>query len=221
MMADTMLGESPGGMQAPHVIEEGGLFYMFYGDWRRICLAIGKDGKEFGRVLKLSDGEPDLFTEDDHEPPPHNHARDPMVLKTGNTYYCYYTSHTNVDKQDGAAYCRTSTDMVNWSESVTVSHSPPFPGNSPKYSDECPFVAYLEESQLYYLFVTQMYGRDSQTTVYASPNPLYFGIDDDTFEVTKLPVAAPEIILHDNEYYIASTMPTLDGIWIAKLKWVE
>jgi hypothetical protein len=221
MMADTMLGESLGGLQAPYVIKENDLYYMFYGDWNRICLAVSKNGKDFDRVLRMEDGEPDLFTEDTGEPPRYNHARDPMVLKIGNTYYCYYTSHTSVLKEDGAAYCRTSLDKSNWSESVIVSHTAPFPGNSPRYSDECPHVVYLEENELYYLFVTQIYGKDSQTTVYASPNPLYFGIDDDTYYVIKLPVAAPEIIFHDNQYYIASTMPTLDGIWIAKLKWVE
>jgi hypothetical protein len=69
MTADTTLGESLGGLQAPYVIEEAGLYYMFYGDSSRICLAISKDGKEFNRVLKLADGEPDLFTEDNDEPP--------------------------------------------------------------------------------------------------------------------------------------------------------
>ncbi len=132
---------------------------MFYGDWNRICLAMSKNGKDFDRVLKVGDGDPDLFTEDTGEPP--------------------------------------------------------------RYSDECPHVVYMEENELYYLFVTQIYGIDSQTTVYASPNPLYFGIDDNTYYVTKLPVAATEIICHDKQYYIASTMPTLDGIRIAKLKWVE
>jgi len=222
MRADTMLGEQPGGLQAPHVIREEGLYYMFYGDWSRICLAISQDGKTFRRVLKTEDGEPDLFSENMGEPARYNHARDPMVLKSGNTYYCYYTSHSNIlEQNDGASYCRTSLDMTDWSESVMVSHTPPFPGNSPKYSDECPHVIHLEQNGYYYLFVTQIYGRNSQTTVYASPSPVYFGLDDDTRVVQKLPVAAPEIILYENKYYIASTMPTLDGIWMARLKWVK
>ncbi len=95
MMADTMLGESPGSLQAPYVINENGSFYMFYGDWRRICLAVSKNGKDFTRVLKKEDGEPVLFSEHVHEPPPFNHARDPMVLKSENTYYCYYINPAN------------------------------------------------------------------------------------------------------------------------------
>ena len=35
-----------------------------------------------------------------------------------------------------------------------------------------------------------------------------------------LAVAAPEVILHGGRYYIASLTPALDGIQIAKLKWV-
>ncbi len=38
MEARPYLGETPGGLQAPPVIKEDGVFYMFYGDWERICL---------------------------------------------------------------------------------------------------------------------------------------------------------------------------------------
>jgi len=37
----------------------------------------------------------------------------------------------------------------------------------------------------------------------------------------SLPVAAPEIFRHEGQWYIASLMPTLKGIRIARLKWVE
>jgi hypothetical protein len=114
MIADTLLGEQPGGLQAPHVIQQDGIYHMFYGDWSRICLAVSQDGKNFYRVLKTEDGEPDLFSENLDEPPRYNHARDPMVIKSGNTYYCYYTSHTSLrERNDGAAYCRTSMDRLH------------------------------------------------------------------------------------------------------------
>lgn len=217
-LAKPELGEVEGGMQAPHVIWEAPFYYLFYGDWRRICLAKSTDGKNFSRVLG-GNGQPDLFTEDALETYPNNTARDAMVLKRGNTYYCYYTSHTSTHGQDGAAYCRTSLNLRDWSESVMVSHTPEFPGNSPKYSDECPHVVYVPEVGLYYLFVTQMYGKNSQTTVYASPNPLYFGIDSDVYKVCSLPIAAPEVILFEGKYYVAALKPGFDGIQIAELTW--
>ena len=223
-VADPLLGETPGGMQAPYVLKENGTYYLFYGDWRRICLATSMDGKNFKRVLG-GNGQPDLFPEEhknvDHRFFNTSHARDPMVLKVGNTYCCYYTSHMTDPVNDGWAYCRTSLNLKDWSESVVVSHTPPFGRNSPRYSDECPFVVYLPENGLYYLFVTQIYGENSQTTVYASRNPMYFGIDDDRNVVCRLPVAAPEVFKHGGQWYIASTMPSLDGIYMAKLKWVK
>ena len=153
-VAQPQLGETPGGMQAPHVIKEGPLYYLFYGDWKRICLAKSWDGKTFERVLG-GNGQPDLFTEHPEASFTNNTARDPMVIKQGNTYYCYYTSHLSDPVNDGWAFCRTSVNLRDWSESVIVSHTPPYKTNSPKYSDECPYVVYLPEYDLYYLFVTQ------------------------------------------------------------------
>jgi hypothetical protein len=80
---------------------------------------------------------------------------------------------------------------------------------------------YLPESVCYYLFNTQRYGRRNHATVFRSADPLHFGINDNRLEVATLPVAAPEIILHEEQYYIASLMPSLKGIHIAKLKWVK
>ena len=75
------------------------------------------------------------------------------------------------------------------------------------------------ESKHYYLFNTQRYGQRQHTTVFRSADPLDFGINDDRYEVATLPVAAPEIVLHEGQYYIASLKPDLKGIQIARLKW--
>ncbi|WP_108423633.1 hypothetical protein [Flagellimonas amoyensis] len=217
--AEPTLGETPGGMQAPYMFKEDGVFYLFYGDLRRICLAKSYDGKNFERVLG-GNGQPDLFAEYGHwEGTFFTQARDPMVIKRGNTYYCYYSSHVEAPYDDGAGFVRTSVNMVDWSESVMVSHTPIYNGSDPKYSDECPQVVYLPEHKLYYLFVTQKYGEDNHTTVYASPNPYNFGVDDDSQKVCTLPIAAPEIIHEDGQYYIAALNPGLDGVRVIKLKW--
>jgi len=72
----------------------------------------------------------------------------------------------------------------------------------------------------FYLFTTQRYFENPQTSVFRSRDPLNFAVHDDSNRVTFLPVAAPEIIQYRDEWYIASLMPKLDGIRIAKLKWV-
>ena len=89
-------------------------------------------------------------------------------------------------------------------------------GTNP-FSAECPHVVYLDG--YYYLFRTQRYGQDAQTSVYRSQDPLDFGIEDDRCFVGTLPVAAPEIIQHDGKWFIAALNPRLNGIHIARLRW--
>lgn len=216
--ADSTLGETPGGMQAPFVLKEADTYYLFYGDWNRICLAKSSDGKNFKRVSGKN-GQPNLFTE--YEDVEHGrNARDPMILKRGNTFYCYYTAHLHDPDEDGAAFCRVSFNLNDWSESSIISRTAPYKGNSQRWSDECPFVVYLDEYKLYYLFVTQLYGKDSQTTVYASPNPMYFGVNDEKYKVCTLPIAAPEIVFHQGRYYLFALNPGLDGVRMTTLEWV-
>ncbi|MBN2410632.1 hypothetical protein JXQ31_02995 [candidate division KSB1 bacterium] len=212
MEADTSFGEAPGGLQAPFVIQENNDYYMFYGDWGNICLAKSSDGKSFTRVLNEKNS-PALFSG------PYSNTRDPMVVKIRDLYYIYYMGHNKDIKPHSAIFCRTSTDKLFWSEPVMVSAG----GRAGTMSDwwggdaECPFVLY--KGGLFYLFRNQRYGEDNLNTQYCSPNPLNFGVDDDRYYIGTLKVAAPEIIHHDGQDYIAALLPGLDGIRIAKLDW--
>lgn len=208
MQADADLGETPGGLQAPHVVLLGDTYHMFYGDWVRICLATGRDGKTFTR-FRSDRGQPALFAEG-----PDDNARDPMLLRAGDRYYCYYTAHPD---RRGAVYCRTSADLRTWSAARIVAAGGRA-GDGP-WSAECPHVVFLPESGRYCLFRTQKYGKDAQTSVYCSADPLDFGVNDDRFFVCTLPIAAPEIIVHEGQYYIAALEPSLKGIRMARLKW--
>jgi hypothetical protein len=216
MEADETLGETKGGLQAPHVIQVEGRYLMFYGDWQSICLAESTDGKSFQRVWN-DRGRPQLFSG------PFGNSRDPMVIKIGREYYCYYTGHLAREakaEHHAAVFCRTATDLHDWSEPRTVSAG----GRATQLSDwyggdaECPFV--VSRDGFFYLFRNQRYGRQAINTQYASRNPLDFGIDDDRCEIGTLAVAAPEIVLHDDQYFIASLLPNLKGIRMARLKWV-
>lgn len=206
MQAKADYGETSGGLQAPYVTAVDGRYYMFYGDWEHICLATGSDGKQFSRRLD-ADGRTGMFTEGKG-----NNTRDPMVIRIGDKWYCYYTAYPN---DRGAVYCRTSTDLRNWSGSTKVAYGGSAGTN--KWSSECPFV--VCRGSRYYLFRTQRYGKDAQTSVYCSENPLDFGIDDDKYLVCRLPVAAPEIIHLDGQDYIACLLADLKGIRIARLSW--
>jgi hypothetical protein len=218
MEADSTLGETYGGLQAPYVFEEHGKFYMFYGDWNGICLATSDDGKSFTRVINESKTAR-LFTG------PLYNTRDPMVLKVSDTYYCYYSAHNEKDNKtnepQGAIYCRTSRDMKTWGEPVVVSRGGTAFKQTQWYAGdiECPFVVRIKNK--YVMFRNQKYGPDYLNTQYCSENPLDFGDNNDDFMIGQLPVAAPEIIKEGNQYYIVSLKPNLDGMKIAKLKFVR
>jgi len=212
MEADTAFGETPGGLQAPFVMKEKDGYYMFYGDWGNICLAKSMDGKSFKRVLDENNS-PALFSG------PFTNTRDPMVLKLRDLYYIYYMGHNKEKKPHSAIFCRTSADMLFWSEPVMVSAG----GSAATKTDwwggdaECPFVLYKEGS--FYLFRNQRYGETNLNTQYCSPNPLNFGVNDDRYLIGTLNVAAPEIIHHNGQDYIAALLPSLKGIRMTKLKW--
>ncbi len=212
MQADPALGEADGGLQAPHVFKVGDVFHMIYGDWNRICLATSRDGKHFERVLNER-GQPDLFTG------PYDNSRDPMVLKIGGLFHCYYMGHKKGAAYQSAVFCRTSHDLRVWSEPVMVAaggvaatQTNWFGGDA-----ECPFV--VARDGVFHLFRTQVYGENHQSTLYVSPNPLAFGVGDDRFRRQTLAVAAPEIIEHDGETYLAALKPDLQGIRLTRLRW--
>lgn len=212
MMADPALGESKGGLQAPFVLQETNRFYMFYGDWERICLATSDDGKVFTRKLN-EHGQPGIFSG------PYENTRDAMVMKWGGLYYCYYTGHKKGAEYQSAIFCRTSHDLEHWSEPMMVSAggAPAKLGAWLGADAECPFV--VQRDGVFYLFRNQFYGHGNLNTQYASCNPLDFGVGDDRCRIGTMAVAAPEILFSGGQWYIVALNPGLDGIRIAQFDW--
>lgn len=223
MDADPSLGETPGGLQAPHVVKVGDTYHMFYGDWVNICHATSKDGKKFTRVIQ-ENRRTGMFTEG-----PDAHTRDVMLLRHDDLWYAYYTGRT---EGSGKVWVRKTSDFKNWSTSEIVS----FGGQSGTGtgSSECPHVVKIGANG-FYLFKTQTYGRYDrekddlrnrgapQTSVYHSNNPMMFGINqDEDYFIDHLTVAAPEIVHYEGQYYIfALKTGALDGIRCSKLKWAK
>lgn len=218
MEADTSFGEVSGGLQAPHVIMKEETYYMLYGGWNSICLAKSSDGKKFDRVINES-GTPMLFQG------PMMNTRDAMTLLIGDKYHCYYTGHLLKSHPDyensklkAAIFCRTSDDLMEWSEPTMVSAG----GRVADLDSwgggdaECPFVVQLEDQFL--LFRNQLYGPNNLNTQYCSKSPLDFGVDNDQYEVGQLAIAAPEIIKVGEQYFVAALMPDLNGIRMAKIR---
>jgi len=214
MEARTDLGETEGGLQAPHVIREGGTYYMFYGDWNRICMARSADGKAFERVLGPN-GQPDLFSG------PYENTRDAMALKIGSRYYCYYTGHRREARPAAAVFCRTSSNLRDWSDPAVVCAGGSAAARTNWFGGdcECPFV--VARNGFFCLFRNQRYGADPLNTQYCSPDPLDFGVDSDRYCVGTLPVAAAEIVETGGRYFIAALSPDLKGIRVAELEWAD
>ena len=212
MQADADLGETPGGLQAPHVFRHDGKYWMVYGDWVNICMAQSEDGKRFERIVRGS-GKTGMFAESQA-------TWDPMILNVGDLFHCYYTARPatkGLPLPKGAVYCRTSKNLADWSDSVVVNAGGC--GGWSAYSAQCPFVLRHPNNGKYYLFRTSSTGSNHLTNVYRSNDPLDFGVDDNRCWATSLPVAAPEILVDEGRYYVASMRPEYDGLRIARLKW--
>jgi len=207
MRSDALVGETAGGLQAPYVLRVGDVWHMFYGNYQDICMATSRDGKVFKR--HLTGGLAGLFTEG-----PHAITRDPMVVRVGRRWHCYYCAHP---QGKGGIWCRTSEDLIHWSGPTLVARG----GQAGKrwWNFECPHVVHLDG--YFYLFHTQRYADKPRSSVYRSRDPTAFGVDDESKFIGYLPVAAPELVLHEGQRYIAALKPGLDGIRIATLRWVE
>jgi hypothetical protein len=208
MQGEPKHGERQGGLQAPYVFRDSEEFVMFYGGWDDICSAGSRDGKKFARGLN-KDGKATLFGEGATA-----NARDPMVLRIGDLWHCYYTAHGG---QKGADYVRTSPDLKKWSPAKVVARGGEA-GTGP-YSAECPFVLELAPHN-FYLFRTQRYGKEAISRLYYSRDPLDFGIDNDAGHlVCSVPVAAPEIIRQGEKWFMAALLPSLKGIQLREFNW--
>ena len=214
MLANEELGEQLGGLQAPHVVKQGNIFHMFYGDWRHICHAVSKDGKYFERVIQPN-GTTGLFEESRQarERGDLVNTRDIMMLDINGLWHGYYTACA---ARQGGVLCRTTRDFKSWSPSTVVA----FGGEAGTgcFSGECPHVIF--RNNRYYLFRTQRYGADNSTSIYHSSEPKMFGVNqDERYFATRLPVAAPEVVHHDGQDYIVALNLNLDGLRIAPLRW--
>ncbi|MBN2290796.1 MAG: hypothetical protein JXM70_00130, partial [Pirellulales bacterium] len=215
--ADPKYGESMGTaanndiIQAPFVYCENGKYTVFYGGGPRsdghgyqICTATSDDGIKFVRS-KDAQGRSRAFAGP-------GQSRDAMVLKIGDTYYCYYCADEN---GKGVIALRTTKDLASgkWSEYSVASRGGML--GTHNCSQQCPYVVYRHG--WYYLF-KMGYSDEYRTAVYASKDPAFFGHGDENL-VAVLPASAAEIIRVGKQDYISSLIPEYGGVRVAKLNW--
>lgn len=201
-------------IQAPFVLRHDGVHWMFYGGHRselddcQICLSTSPDGETFTRHRDAR-GHSRVFVGP-------GEARDPMVLRVGDGFLCYYSGHEPGARAPCIVYCRRSTDLVQWSEPVAVNWGGR--AGAGNWSAECPFV--VEREGAFYLFRTTSY-RIPLTHVYRSTDPLDFGRGSDDCWIGTIAVAAPEIVTDGGEDHVSSVHDLRGGVQLAALRWVD
>jgi hypothetical protein len=174
----------------------------------QICLMISPDGRTWTRH-RNRDGHSRLFLGP-------GEARDPCLLQVDDVWHLYYAGYADEDRRKPGFFCRTSRDLLHWSDWRAV-HSDPRYGPGP-WDTECPHVVYRQG--YYYLFRTEHYAT-AKTHVFRSADPFDFGVGDASHKyVGPIAVAAPEIVVDtDGTEYITSNHDLRAGTKICRLAW--
>ncbi|MEV0990857.1 glycosyl hydrolase family 32 [Streptomyces sp. NPDC049949] len=186
---------------APHVVEAGGTFRMFYA-------AGGRDGAAVNMATST-----DLFTWTRLPTGPLFRglaARDPMVLRIADEWVMYYTELSAPHGRHIVAV-RRSTDLVHWSEPETAFTDPS--GDVTLSVTESPCV--VERDGWYHLFIGPRGGYEG-TDVFASRDPFRFGQGGYAGHV---PGHAVEVVSDGQEWYASAAGWFRQGLYVAPLQW--
>lgn len=195
---------------APYIVKKDNVYHMVYGH-SPIRLAVSPD-------LYTWETQGEVFSELNRGDEPSalfHDARDPNLLVYNGTYYIVYCSAKSVRM-------RTSSDLINWSESSTIF-------TSKSYDPESPSLIF--HNNTFYLFVCSWDGNWDQkeivgayqhkTYVLCSDDPYNFGNDSEK-QITTLNAHAPEIFQdEEGQWYISSVEWPCRGVSVDNIKWEE
>ncbi|MFJ3583301.1 family 43 glycosylhydrolase [Streptomyces sp. NPDC090127] len=188
---------------APHVVEAGGRFWMFYAA-----------GGARGAAINVATST-DLFTWTREPSGPLFRglaARDPMVVRVGGEWVMYYTELSGAGGHHVVAY-RRSADLLRWSEpgvaftdastDATVSVT------------ESPYV--VERDGWYYLFIGPRGGYEG-TDVLASRDPFRFELAGYAGHVAG---HAVEVVRDGEAWHTSAAGWFRNGLYVAPLSWQD
>ena len=187
---------------APHVVESGGKYYMFY-----------SAGGSTGAAINLATST-DLYTWTRLPSGPLFRgiaARDTFVVRIGTQWVMYYCEVASAGGNHIVA-CRTSTDLVRWSAPRTVFTDPSTERNSPSVT-ESPFV--VNRGEWWYLFIGPRNGYTG-TDVYASTDPMSFPLGNYSGHV---PAHAAEVVQDGGTWWVTGAGSFSRGVYLAPLLW--
>ncbi|WP_329619529.1 family 43 glycosylhydrolase [Streptomyces sp. NBC_01255] len=187
---------------APHVVEAGGLYRMFYAA-----------GGASGAAINLATST-DLFTWTREPSGPLFRgiaARDPMVLRVGDEWVMYYTELSGTNDGHHVVAYRRSADLLRWSE-PGVAFTDASTDTTVSVT-ESPYV--VERDGWYYLFIGPRNGYEG-TDVLASRDPFHFDL---TGHAGHVPGHAVEVFTDGEEWYASAAGWFGQGLYVAPLHW--
>lgn len=205
LSVDPAYGETH--LWAPHVIESGGVYYMFY------CGG-GTDSTQYQINLATST---DLWTWTRHPTGPLFRdgfdARDPFVTRIDGRWVMYYTANSDPAGGNHTVMYRTSDDLVTWSERRTVFTDPEV--GTGGGGTESPFV--VAHNGSWYLFIGPRGGYVG-TDVFRSDNPYNF---DNKVLTGHLASHAAEVVRDGDDWFASAAGWGQGGVYLAPLTWRE
>jgi len=200
---------------APYILQWKGLYYMFYtgvndSACQAICLATSPDLYAWKRSEsnpQITSGPWGLW-----DPNKWSDCRDPVILKDGKTFYCYYTAarmNTENGQRENCIGISSSKDLMTWKDEGFIRLT-----NSLSTPPESPFV--LKRNDTYYMFYTSYkYG-----TVYlTSKNPVTGWQELPVENMVLLSgISASEIYQDENKWYISYISHQKNGLHFFEIK---
>lgn len=140
---------------APHILKRKGLYYMFYvgvnpNVCQSICLATSKDLYNWKRDKKNPVIISGSWADGIYDQNKWSDCRDPMVLKDGRNYYCYFTAmgmNPETHQQEQCIGISSSRNLLNWKDEGFIRLE-----QSLNIPPESPFV--VKRNGTYYLVYT-------------------------------------------------------------------
>lgn len=180
---------------APYAVKKDGMYYMVYSP-SPIRLAVSKD---------LVNWEPKGVLFKDVKG-----SRDPNIFIYKGKYHIIYCTERKVG-------LRTSEDLISWSEPTVIYESKDFDPESPSI---------IVKDGGFYLFMCAWDGIWDKKEVqgaYQHKTYVFYSTDVEDFfnrePIAMLNAHAPEIFMHEDQWYISSVEWPKRGVSIDKLDW--
>lgn len=196
---------------APYILKRKGVYYMFYAGvnpniCQSVCMATSRDLYKWKRNEKNPVIVPGNWANGAYNQDKWSDCRDPMILKDGGKYYCYYTStriNPETKLQESCIGISSSGDLLKWKDEgfIRLEQSLDIP-------PESPFV--VKHKGIYYMIYTNY----RHGIVYLTSNDPVNGWKELPIEKMSIisGVSATEVFKVGNQWHISLISHMKNGL---------